>query len=62
MSTQVQYRKVRVDPKNEVKMVDALLKTNQSFKAISKTEYYITKRQCSTLTRKNIPYKKLTPQ
>ncbi len=62
MSTQVQYQKVIVDPKNEAKMVDALLKTNQSFKAVSRTEYYITKKQCSILARKNIPYKKYTLQ
>ena len=43
-------------------MIDALLKTSQPFKAISKTEYYITKTQCGILTKKNIPYKILTPQ
>ena len=62
MSTQTQYRKVRVAPKNEVKMVDALLKTNQSFTAVSRTEYFISKKQCATLTKKKIPYHKLTPQ
>ena len=60
MSTQVQYRKVRVAPKNEIKMVDVLLKTSQPFKAISRTEYFISKRQCATLTKRKIPYQKLS--
>jgi len=60
MSTQVPYRKVRVEPKNEVRMVDVLLKTNQPFKAVSRTEYYISKGQCATLTKRKIPYQKLS--
>lgn len=60
MSTQFKYRKVRVDPKNEIKMVDTLLKTSQPFKAISKTEYYISKKQCATLTKRKIPYQELS--
>ena len=59
MSTQVQYRKVSVKPQNEVRMVDTLLKTNQPFKAVSRTEYYISKKQCATLTKSKIPYTKL---
>lgn len=59
MSTVLQYRKIKVSPKNEVKMLDVLLTTSQQFKAISKDEYYITKKQCTLLTKKNIPYQQL---
>ena len=61
MSPAVQYVKIRVDPKNDVKMISALLKTNRPFKAVTKTDYYITTKQCAILTRKKIPYTKLSP-
>ena len=53
------YRKVRVDPKNEAEMIGALLRTGRPFKAVSKTDYYITERQCNTLSKNKIPYQKL---
>lgn len=53
------YRKVSVDPKNEAKMIAVLLKTREQFKAVSKTEYYITQKQCTTLSKNKIPYQKL---
>lgn len=53
------YRKVRVEPKNEAKMIGTLLKTGEQFKAISKTDYYITRKQCATLSKNKIPYQKL---
>lgn len=59
MSTQRTYRKVRVDPKVEEKIVTELMKSGQPFKAVSKTEYFISGKQCATLNSKNIPYEKL---
>ena len=59
MSTVLQYRKIKVSSKDEAKMLDVLLSTSQQFKAISKDEYFITKKQCTLLTKKNIPYQKL---
>ncbi len=53
------YRKVRVAPKDEAKMIGALLKTGERFKAVSKTDYYITGKQCITLSKNKIPYQKL---
>jgi len=53
------YRKVRVDPKLEPKIVDILMKSGQPFKAVSRTEYFISKKQCATLNSKNIPYDRL---
>ncbi|MDE1828692.1 MAG: hypothetical protein KGI25_00050 [Thaumarchaeota archaeon] len=53
------YRKVRVAPKDEAKMIDTLLKTGEQFKAVSKNDYYITTKQCATLSRNKIPYQKL---
>lgn len=59
MSAVLEYRKIRVSSKNEVKMLNTLLSTSQQFKAISKDEYFVTKKQCALLTKKNIPYQKL---
>ncbi|MGI0065626.1 MAG: hypothetical protein ACREA5_02640 [Nitrosotalea sp.] len=53
------YRKVQVDPKIEVKMIGALRKSGQPFRAVSRTEYYISKKQCDILSKLNIPYAKL---
>lgn len=53
------YRKVRVESKNEAKMIGVLLRTGEPFKAVSKTSYYITERQCNTLSKNKIPYQKL---
>lgn len=58
-STLNTYRKVRVEPKNEAKMIGALLKTGEQFKAISRTDYCITRKQCVTLSKNKIPYQKL---
>ncbi|SMH71585.1 hypothetical protein [Candidatus Nitrosotalea okcheonensis] len=53
------YRKVQVDPKIEAKMIGALRKSGQPFRAVSRTEYYISKKQCDILSKLNIPYTKL---
>ncbi|HKU32765.1 MAG TPA: hypothetical protein VJR22_02830 [Candidatus Nitrosotalea sp.] len=53
------YRKVHVDPKIEAKMIGVLRKSGQPFRAISRTEYYISKKQCDILSKLNIPYTKL---
>lgn len=53
------YRKVRVDPKIEVKMIGALRKSGQQFRAVSRTEYYISQKQCDLLSKLNIQYTKL---
>jgi hypothetical protein len=53
------YRKVRVDPNIEVKMIGALRKSGQPFRAVSRTEYYISQKQCDLLSKLNIPYTKL---
>ena len=59
MNTALQYRKIKVLPQNEVRMLDILLSTSQQFNAISKDEYYITEKQCNILTKKRVPYQKL---
>jgi len=51
------YRKISVDPKVEVKMVGALRKFGQPFMAVSRTEYYISEKQCNLLRKLKIPYK-----
>ncbi|MDE1831413.1 MAG: hypothetical protein KGI02_03475 [Thaumarchaeota archaeon] len=53
------YRKVQVDPTIEAKMIGALRKSGQPFRAVSRTEYYISKKQCDILSKLNIPYTKL---
>lgn len=53
------YRKVYVDPKIEAKMIGVLRKNGQPFRTISRTEYYISKKQCDILSKLNIPYTKL---
>jgi len=50
------YRKIKVDPKNEVKMIGVLRTTGQPFKAVSRTEYYISRKQCNTLSKNKIDY------
>ena len=51
-------RKISVKPgQDEVDMVDALLDTGRSFKAVSMTEYIITQEQCDVLTKKKINFK-----
>ena len=52
-----QYKKIKVSLKDEVRMLNVLLSTNQQFKAISKDEYFITDWQCTILAEKNISYK-----
>jgi hypothetical protein len=59
MSIQIGYRKVKVDPKDEPKMIYTLMKSGQPFRAISRTEYYISTTQCSILSKKKISYEKL---
>ena len=53
------YSKVKVDPKIEAKIVSVLMGSGQPFRAVSKTEYFVSKNQCETLTNMNIPYTKL---
>lgn len=62
MSTIFQYRRIKVAPKNEERMLDVLMNDGETFKAISKDEYYITNKQCTLLTRKKIPYQKIPYQ
>jgi len=53
------YGKVRIDPKVEAKVIGELRKTGQPFRAVSRTDYYISKTQCKSLEKANIPYQKL---
>ena len=53
------YNKVEVKPENEAKIIGVLRKSGQPFRAVSRTEYYISKKQCDTLSQLNIPYTKL---
>ena len=53
------YRRIRFDPKEEVKAVSVLMKSGQPFRAVSKTDYILSKKQCDALTSLNIPYTKL---
>ena len=53
------YRRIRVDKIHEVKMVGLLMNSGQKFSAISETDYLISNKQCSQLTKKNIPYEKI---
>ncbi len=53
------YRRVRVDPSVEVKAVTVLMKSGQSFTAVSKTDYFVSGKQCELLSNSNIPYTKL---
>lgn len=50
------YRKVSVKPEVEVKMIGVLRKSGQPFKAVSRNEYYISKKQCAALIKNKIPY------
>jgi len=52
-------RRIRFDPQVEVSGVSALMKSGQPFKAVSKTDYFVSRKQCETLTSLNIPYTKL---
>lgn len=57
MDTQSQYRLIRVsDPENELRMISELRKFGQPFKAVSRTDYILSNKQCSILKRKNIQY------
>jgi hypothetical protein len=54
---QIEYRKVR--PKNddaELRMIAELRKMGKPFRAVSRTEYIVSKQQCDVLKRKNVPY------
>jgi len=53
------YRKVRIDPQVEVKAIGILRRSGESFRAVSKTEYFISGKQCEKLSSKKIPYEKL---
>jgi hypothetical protein len=53
------YNKVRVEPEVEAKIIGVLRKSGQPFRAVSRTDYYISKKQCDTLSQLNIPYIKL---
>lgn len=53
------YRRVRVDPSVEVKAVSVLMRSGQSFTAVSKTDYFISRKQCELLNDSDIPYTKL---
>jgi len=50
------YCKVKIDPKIEAKAVSILMSSGESFSAISKTEYLVSKNQCETLTDAHISY------
>ena len=54
-----EYRCIRVNKIHEVKMVGLLMKSGQKFSAISETDYLISNKQCSQLTKKNIPYERI---
>jgi hypothetical protein len=53
------YRKVRIEPKVEVKAIGVLRGSGEPFRAVSKTEYFISGKQCEKLNSKKIPYEKL---
>lgn len=60
---QIEYRRVRAKGTSErsrivaeLKMISELRKIGKPFRAVSKTEYIISKKQCDTLKRKNVPY------
>ena len=53
------YRRIKISPKHEAKMLDVLLTTSDQFKAVSIDEYVITKSQRSLLTKKKIPYTRI---
>ena len=59
MCSLVQYIKISVKLKPEIRMVGVLLKTSKPFYAVSETEYYITTSQARLLTKKKIPFKKV---
>lgn len=59
MSAIAGYRRIKISPKHEARMLDVLLTTSHQFKAISIDEYVITKSQCSLLTKKKIPYTRI---
>ncbi|MDE1841631.1 MAG: hypothetical protein KGI09_07095, partial [Thaumarchaeota archaeon] len=53
------YRKVRIEPQVEIKAIAVLRRSGESFRAVSKTEYFISGKQCEKLNSKKIPYEKL---
>jgi len=57
VKSQIGYRKVRVvNQKDELRMVSELRRFGQPFKAVSKTDYIISIKQCDILKSKKIPY------
>ena len=52
MSVTLQYRKIKISPENEARMLDVLLSTDQRFKAVSTDEYLISTAQCDLLAKK----------
>jgi hypothetical protein len=54
---QIEYRKVRARGEDaELRMIAELRKMGKPFRAISRTDYIVSKQQCDTLKRKNVPY------
>lgn len=60
---QIEYRRVRAKGVNEqsrtiaeLKMISELRKIGKPFRAVSRTDYIISKKQCDTLRKKNVPY------
>jgi hypothetical protein len=56
-----QYHRIRVaNLQNEIKMVSELRRIGQPFKAVSKTDYIVSDKQCKVLKSKKIPYEILS--
>lgn len=56
-----QYHRIRVtDLQNEIRMVSELRKIGQPFKAVSKTDYIVSDKQCNVLKTKKISYEILS--
>lgn len=61
MKSQLRYMRVRIlDPKAELKLVSELRKFGQPFKAVSKTDYIISDKQCLILKSKKIFYEHIS--
>jgi len=55
--TQIQYNRIRVtNPENEIKMVSILRGIGQPFKAVSRTDYIVSTKQCAVLESNKIQY------
>ncbi len=50
------YKRVRFAPEEEIKAISVLMKSGQSFKAVTKTDYIISGKQCTALSRLGIHY------